>query len=80
MIIEKMWHLMTITLLVIVGALSMIKKGTDKYINKIPDCPSLYEIQKFHFAKLLIFGEYCQCLGRIKPKRNSKKHKYIVGI
>ena len=39
--IEKMWHLKTT-----VGALGMIKKETDKYINKIPGCLSLNEIQK----------------------------------
>ena len=31
---------------VIVAALFMIKKGTDKQINKISDSPSRYEIQK----------------------------------
>ena len=31
-----MWHLKTTTVPVIVGALGMIKKGTDKHINKIP--------------------------------------------
>ena len=38
-----MWHLKTS--IVIVGALSMIKKGTDKDINKIPESPTKYEIQ-----------------------------------
>ena len=49
-----MWYLTTITVLVMVEALSMIKKVTDKHINKIPDSPSLYEIQKLHFAEQLI--------------------------
>ena len=40
-----MWHLKTIIEPVIVGALGMIKKGTDKLINYIPGSPSLYEIQ-----------------------------------
>ena len=44
--IEKIWHLITTTLPVIVGALGMIKKRTSKHINKIFGCPSLYEIQK----------------------------------
>ena len=43
---ENMWHLKTTTVLVIVGALGMIKKGIDKHINKISGSPSLYEIQK----------------------------------
>ena len=38
--IEKMWHIKTTIVPVIVGALGMIKKGTDKYINKIPGTPS----------------------------------------
>ena len=33
--IGKMWHLKTTTMPVIVGALSTIKKGTDKHIHKI---------------------------------------------
>ena len=45
--IEKIWHLKTTTAPVIVGALGMIKKGTDKHTNKIPGCVSLYEIGKF---------------------------------
>ena len=28
------------------GALGMVKKGTDKHINKIPGNPQLYETQK----------------------------------
>ena len=54
--IEKMLNLKTITMAVIVGALGMIKKGTDKHINNIPVSPSLYEIQKialFRTAYLL---------------------------
>ena len=32
----------------------MLKEETDKRIQKIPDSPSLYEIQKeMHFAELL---------------------------
>ena len=31
---------------VIVGVLDMIKKGTNKHIEKIPGSPSLYEILK----------------------------------
>ena len=38
----KMWPLKTT---IIVGALGMIKKGTDKHINKIPGNSSQYEKQ-----------------------------------
>ena len=41
---EKIWHLKTTTVPVIMGALGMIKKRTDKHINKITGCSSLYEI------------------------------------
>ena len=43
---EKMWHIKTPAVPEIVGALGMIKKGTDKHVNKIPDSLILYEIQK----------------------------------
>ena len=43
-------YLKTTFVLVIVGVLGMIKKGTDKYINEIPGRPSLYGILKLHFA------------------------------
>ena len=42
---EKMCHLKTTTLLVMVGALGMIKKGTDKHNNKISCRPSIYEMK-----------------------------------
>ena len=41
-----MRHLKTTTVLVVVGALGMIKKGTDKRVNKLLGSPSRYEIQK----------------------------------
>ena len=44
--IEKMWYLKTTTVPVILGALGMIRKGTNKNITKIPSSPSLIEIQK----------------------------------
>ena len=43
--IEKMRHLKTTTMSVIMGALGRIKKGTDNH-NTIHGSPSLYEIQK----------------------------------
>ena len=49
--IEKMWHLKTTTMPVIVGALGMIKKGTDKHINKIACSSSLCEMQKITLSQ-----------------------------
>lgn len=44
--VEKMWHLKTKTIPVVVGALGLIKKGTNQFLEKIPGNPSLYEVQK----------------------------------
>ena len=41
-----MWHLKTNIVVVILDTQGMIKKWTDKYINKIPGNPSRYEILK----------------------------------
>ena len=43
--ISKMWKMKTRTITIIVGALGMIKKGTQKYVNEIPGNLSLAEIQ-----------------------------------
>ena len=44
--IRKMWKLRASTVPVIVGALGMIKKGTEHHISTIPGDSSLQEIQK----------------------------------
>ena len=44
--VEKLWHMKTVTVPVVIGALGMIKKGTEKYLEKIPGSPSLGEMQK----------------------------------
>ncbi|XP_063591903.1 uncharacterized protein LOC134768991 [Penaeus indicus] len=44
--IQKMWSLKATTVPVIVGALGMIKKQTQKHLDKIPGNPQLQEIQK----------------------------------
>ena len=44
--IAKIWKMKTKTIPVIKGALGMIKKGTQKYVNEIPGNLSLAEIQK----------------------------------
>ena len=43
--IVKMWKIKAKTIPVIVGALGMIKKGTQNYLNEIPENLSLAEIQ-----------------------------------
>ena len=44
--VQRMWKMKTITVPVIVGALGMIKKGTQKFLDRIPGDPQLQEIQK----------------------------------
>ena len=44
--IAKMWKMKTKVMPVIVGALGIIKKGMQKYVNEIPGNLSLAEIQK----------------------------------
>ena len=41
-----MWTLKTKTIPVVISALVMIKKGTQKYIDEIPGKPSIPEMQK----------------------------------
>ena len=52
---EKMWYLKTTTVPVVDVTLVMIKKGTNKHINKIPISLSLYEIQKVHLRNCSSF-------------------------
>ena len=42
-----MWKLKTKTIPVVVGALGIIKKGIQKFIDEIPGKPSPQEMQKF---------------------------------
>ena len=44
--IERMWGMNTMTIPVIIGALGLVKKGMEKYINKIPGHISIQETQK----------------------------------
>ena len=41
-----MWHLKSTLAPVVVGALGIVKKGTNKYLQQIPGTLSLTEIQK----------------------------------
>ena len=44
--VSKMWKLKVKTIPVVVGALGLVKKGTEELINMIPGNPSLREVQK----------------------------------
>ena len=44
--VEKLWHMKTVTIPVVIGALGMIKKDTEKHLEKIPESPNLGEMQK----------------------------------
>ena len=44
--VTKMWKLKTKTIPVVIGALGMIKKGTQNFIDQISGKPSLQELQK----------------------------------
>ena len=44
--VTKMCKLKTKTILVVIRALGMIKKGTQNFIDQIPGKPSLQELQK----------------------------------
>ena len=44
--VTKMWKLKTKIIPVVIGALEMIKKGTQNFIDQIPGKPSLQEMQK----------------------------------
>ena len=44
--VEKLWYMKTVTIPVVTGALGMTKKGTEKYLEKIPGCPDLGEMPK----------------------------------
>ena len=57
--IQKMWTLKTTTIPVICGALGMIKKGADKYLNQIPGNNSLSEVQK------IVLTSTCHTLRRV---------------
>ena len=44
--IGKMWHPRARTISVVIGALALVKKGTEDFLDKIPGNPFLREIQK----------------------------------
>ena len=52
--VEKLWHMETMTIPVVFGALYMINKGSEKHIEKIPASQNLSEMQIKHLQALLI--------------------------
>ena len=44
--IQRMWHMKTIVILVIVGALGIMRKGMVENIKKVSETASVTEIQK----------------------------------
>ena len=44
--IGKMWHLRARSIPVVIGALGLVKRGTEDFLDEIPGNPSLREIQK----------------------------------
>ena len=44
--VGKLWHMKTVTHSVVIGTLGMIKKGTEKNLEKIPGSPNLAKMQK----------------------------------
>ena len=54
-----MWKLKTKIIPVVIGALDMIKKGTQKFIDQIPGKPFLQEMQKIVSQVLLTYYKKC---------------------
>ena len=44
--ISRMWSMKTETIPVVIGALGLVKKGMDTYVERIPGNISMYEVQK----------------------------------
>ena len=44
--VERMWQLKTSVIPIVVGALGLVKQGSAKHLEKIPDRQNLAEIQK----------------------------------
>ena len=52
--VEKLWHMKTVTIPVVIGALGMIKNSTEKHLEKISGSQNFAEMQKKHLQTLLI--------------------------
>lgn len=44
--IQRMWHTKAKTVPIVIGALGVIRKGIEKYLEQIPGQPDLRELQK----------------------------------
>ena len=65
----EMWRLKAMTILVVVGALGLMKKDTNAFFEKFPGSPLLQEVQKNDPEK------YSSCL-----KRNSLTVNFFFSI
>ena len=43
---EKLWHMKNVTIAVMIGALGMVKKGTEKHLEQTPGGLNLAQMQK----------------------------------
>ena len=48
--VEKLWHMKTVTVSVVIGALGMIKKGTEKHLENMGGSPNFAEMQEITFT------------------------------
>ena len=44
--VETLWHMKTVTIPVVIGPLGMIKKDTEKHLEKIPEVQTLLICKK----------------------------------
>ena len=60
----------------LVGAQGIINEGKNKSINKIPDSPSLYEIEKMIFTEVIISSrKYYQYEWKTNSRKKAAKPK-----
>ena len=83
---EKIWHLRTISVPVIVGALGQTKKETDKHINKITcRSQSIWNTKKYRTLKNCSSPKECtiNVTEKYHKKESSKKYEsteYILSL
>ena len=82
--IQKMWHLKTTVLPVVIGAVGMIKRKSEDHIKKIPGNPCLQELQKIvlngtaHFCGVYYPCDQKYCSFTIKRPTTAKCYSYKV--
>ena len=68
--VEKLWHMTTVTIPVVIGTFGMIKKGTGKHLEKLPGSPNPGEIQKIAFTETAHILR--KTLSMLKKKNNEQ--------